>query len=189
MNARSLDHVAIWVADRDRLASFLCERLGMHVIERTDAFTLVGVDARLGKMTLFAADGPREQGSLARVALRVRDLAAAESQLPGARREGGAVLVDAPEGLRLALVEAPDAVDYDLEHVVLRVADPDASAGALAELGFQRRDGRLAVADRWLRLEPGGRPEGERPLLNHLALLVDSADEIRSEAEREGIEI
>jgi catechol 2,3-dioxygenase-like lactoylglutathione lyase family enzyme len=189
---RSLDHVALWVADRDRLAGFLCDHLGMHVIERTDAFTLVGVDAKLGKLTLFDAEGPRERGALERVVLRVRDLEAAAAALPDeveARREDRAVLIEAPEGLSLALVEDPGAVDYDLDHVVLRVADPEASAGALGELGFERANGRLAISDRELRLESGGRPEGERPLLNHLAMLVDSAEESRAEAERRGVEI
>jgi len=192
MNPHSLDHVALWVTDRDRLASFLCDHLGMHEIERTDAFTLVGVDAKLGKLTLFAADGPREPGALERVVLRVRDLDAAADRLPGeaqARRQDEAVLLDGPEGLRLALVERAEAVDYDLDHVVLRVPDPGASAATLRELGFERRDGALAVADRGLRLTGGGRGEGERPLLNHLALLVDSAEESRAEAERRGVEV
>src|SRR5436190_675192 len=70
----SLDHVALWVADRDRLADFLCDHLGMHVIDRTDKFTLVGSDARRGKLTLFSAEGPREPGPLERVVLRVDDL-------------------------------------------------------------------------------------------------------------------
>ena len=43
----------------------------MHVIERTDRFTLVGSDARRGKLTLFEAEGPRESGALARIGLRV----------------------------------------------------------------------------------------------------------------------
>jgi catechol 2,3-dioxygenase-like lactoylglutathione lyase family enzyme len=189
VNPHSLDHVALWVADRDSLAAFLCDHLGMHVIERTDAFTLVGVDAKLGKLTLFTAEGPRDPGALERVVLRVRDLDAAASGLPGARREGDTVLVEAPEGLQLALVADPEAVDYDLDHVVLRVGDPEASARSLGELGFERRNGALAIADRELRLEPGGGPEGERPLLNHLAMLVDSAEETRAEAERRGLEI
>jgi catechol 2,3-dioxygenase-like lactoylglutathione lyase family enzyme len=45
------------------------------------------------------------------------------------------------------------------------------------------------VADRRIVLEPGGEGGGERPLLNHLALLVDSADEVRRDAERRGIEV
>jgi catechol 2,3-dioxygenase-like lactoylglutathione lyase family enzyme len=189
VNPSSLDHVALWVADRHTLASFLCDHLGMHVIEETDTFTLVGVDAKLGKLTLFDAEGPREQGALERVVLRVRDLDAAARSIPGARRDGDAVLVEAPEGLQLALVEDTGAVDFDLDHVVLRVGDPEESASLLSGLGFERRNGRLAIADRELRLEPGGEPEGERPLLNHLAMLVASAEQSRVEAEERGIEI
>jgi catechol 2,3-dioxygenase-like lactoylglutathione lyase family enzyme len=78
----SLDHVALWVDQRDAIAEFCCEYLGMHVIEKTDAFTLVGVDAKLGKLTLFDAEGPRERGSLERIALRVRNLDAAALASP-----------------------------------------------------------------------------------------------------------
>src|SRR5215217_2443372 len=91
----SLDHVALWVDSRKPMADFLCEHLGMHVIEETDTFTLVGVDAKLGKLTLFDADGPREPGALERVVLRVRDLDAAAEGIPGARRDGDTVVVDA----------------------------------------------------------------------------------------------
>ena len=70
----SLDHVALWVADRDKLAAFLCAHLGMHEIERTEKFTLVGSDARRGKLTLFAAEGLRDPGVLERVVLWVSDL-------------------------------------------------------------------------------------------------------------------
>src|SRR3954462_12747064 len=100
----SLHHVALWTDARKQLAFFLCDHLGMHVIEEQDNFTLVGVDAKLGKLTLFDAEGPREPGALERVVLRVRDLDAAAESIPGARREGEAVLVEAPEGLQLAIV-------------------------------------------------------------------------------------
>ena len=43
--------------------------------------------------------------------------------------------------------------------------------------------------DRRLKLDQGDRANGERPLLNHLALLVDSAEEVKDEAERRGLEI
>src|SRR3954454_19604258 len=123
MNPSSLDHVALWGTDPDPLADFVCEHLGMHVIEKTVQFTLVGVDAKLGKLTLFAAEGPREPGVLQRVVLRVGDLESAVSGLPadaGARRtDAGAVELDAPAGLRLGLVEVEDGVDFDLDHVVL----------------------------------------------------------------------
>src|SRR5207237_503091 len=63
MNPTKLDHVAYWVADRDPVAEFVTTYLGMHVIDRTETFTLVGSNARRGKLTLFDADGPREPGA------------------------------------------------------------------------------------------------------------------------------
>src|SRR5215211_7573672 len=149
----SLDHVALWVADRDALASFACDHLGMHVIEQTDKFTLVGADARRGKLTLFDADGPRDPGPLERVVLRVSDLDAAVDTLPddvAVERNGEAAQFDAPEGLGIGLVAANGAPgpDYDLDHVVLRVPDPGATAESLGELGFERRNVGLAIADK-----------------------------------------
>ena len=55
MNPRILDHIALWVADRDSIADLDMERLGMHVIDRTDRYTLLGADARRGNVTLFEA--------------------------------------------------------------------------------------------------------------------------------------
>jgi catechol 2,3-dioxygenase-like lactoylglutathione lyase family enzyme len=180
---RSLDHVALWTDERDALAAFLLERTGMHEIERTDTFTLVGPDARRGKLTLFDAEGPRQAGALERVVLRVNDLQGAAEALGGTE-------VEAPGGLRLGLVEARDgATDWDLDHVVLRVPDPQTSLDGLVGLGFERRDGVVAVADKVVRLEGGGQREGERPLLNHLAVLVDSADAVQQQAVRSGWEI
>ena len=74
MEANSFDHVALWVDERDALSRFLCDVCGMHEIERTDRFTLVGGDAREGKLTLFDADGPRDRGVLERIVLRVPDV-------------------------------------------------------------------------------------------------------------------
>jgi catechol 2,3-dioxygenase-like lactoylglutathione lyase family enzyme len=189
----SLDHVALWVGDRDALASLLCDHLGMHVIDRTDRFTLVGADARLGKLTLFSAEPPREPGALAAVVLRVRSLPAALAALPAevaVERDGEVAWIDAPEGLRLGLVEAPDtAADPDLDHVRLRVSDVEATSQALSELGFARDGDRLAVAGKWVELQGGGAPEGERPLLNHIAVLVESADAVAEEARARGAEI
>jgi catechol 2,3-dioxygenase-like lactoylglutathione lyase family enzyme len=189
----SLDHVALWVADRDAIADLACEHLGMHVIERTDAFTLVGADARRFKLTLFAAEGPREPGALVAVILRVGDLEAALAKLPAGlateRRDDGVVLIGAPEGLTLGLVERETDLDYDLDHVVLRVEDAEASAQALEELGFERDGRRLSVAGSWVTLEDGGAPEGERPLLNHLAVLVDSAETVEHRVRETGAEV
>jgi catechol 2,3-dioxygenase-like lactoylglutathione lyase family enzyme len=189
---RAFDHIALWVSDRDALATFLCRHTGVHVIERTDAFTLVGADARKGKLTLFAAEGPRDPGVLERVVLRVRDLDSVARLLGALEIEHprrGLATFDAPEGLGMGLVEAPDDLDSDLDHVVLRVPDPVASGDALERLGFERRDGVVAVADKLVRLADGHRAEGDRPLLNHLAVLVDSARDVQTEAEREGWEV
>src|ERR671925_2439151 len=110
MRAEALDHVALWVRDRDALADFLVDRLGMHVIERTDAFTLVGADARKGKLTLFTADGDREPGVLARIGLRVFDLEEALAELPPdlavERPSAGRATFTGPEGVPFALVES-----------------------------------------------------------------------------------
>jgi len=187
----SLDHVALWVADRDAIADLVCDHLGMHVIERTERFTLVGADAREGKLTLFTAEGPRERGALSAIVLRVPSLEDALAALPPevrVAREDGTAWLDAPEGLRLGLVGGAPA-GTDLDHVRLKVSDVEAMAAALAELGFERDGERLRVRDRWVVLEAGGEPEGDRPLLNHLAMLVDSATEVAEEARRRGAEV
>jgi catechol 2,3-dioxygenase-like lactoylglutathione lyase family enzyme len=202
MQANALDHVALWVADRDPLADFVCEHLGMHVIERTDDFTLVGADARRGKLTLFTAEGPREPGVLERVVLRVSDLARAMTALPGdlqVEHSGGVASFEGPEGLGLGLVEAPEVeVEYDIDHVVLRVPRPERTRDRLAEMGLLPKadeggaeggTATLTVGDKTLALVQADVSEGERPLLNHIALLVDSGQEQLEEAKRRGIEI
>jgi catechol 2,3-dioxygenase-like lactoylglutathione lyase family enzyme len=186
---RSLDHVALWVTEREALTSLLCDHLGMHVIEKTESFTLVGVDAKLGKLTLFDAQGPRSAGALDRVVLRVHDLEDAIRRLPlEIERDPDGVVLEAPDGLRLGLVEA-EGVDFDLHQVVLRLPDPQGAAGELAAMGFERRNGHVAVADRCVRLLQGRRDEGGRPLLNHLAVLVESAHEVQDQAAARGFEI
>jgi catechol 2,3-dioxygenase-like lactoylglutathione lyase family enzyme len=189
VNPSSLDHVALWVGERAPLSALLCDHLGMHVIEETESFTLVGVDAKLGKITLFDADPPRSPGALERVVLRVRDLDDVVGRLPlEIERDADGVVFEAPDGLRLGLVEG-DGVDFDLDHVVLRLPDPEGAARELAAMGFESRDGHVAVADRDVRLVEGSPDDGGRPLLNHLAVLVESAREVQDRAEDRGFEI
>lgn len=192
MKIETLDHVALWVADRDRLSGFLVGHLGMHVVDRTEKFTLVGSDARRGKLTLFAAEGPRAPGVLARVGLRVFDLDEALASLPPGleiSRTDGTAAFDAGEGLRLALVESDEGVAYDIDHVVFCVPDPDRTFAVLAALGFDVEDGRLRAGDSWILFERGDPGASDRPLLNHLGLRVESADDHIAEAERLGLEI
>ncbi len=192
-----LDHVALWVADRDPIAAFATAHLGMHEIERTDAFTLVGADARRFKLTLFQAEEEREPGPLEHIALRVSSLAAAGAALPaGLELDAHESLVtfEVAEGLRIALVQGPTPVEYDLDHVALRSPDPGKAADAWHLLGFHpaRPHGeavRVGVAGAYLELRPGAAARSERPLLNHLAVLVDSAEELREQAVAAGAEV
>jgi hypothetical protein len=183
MTPNTLDHVALWLGGRDAVAERLLEAYDMHVIERTDRFTLIGHDARRGKLTLFDADGPRERGALKYVALRVSSL------------DGGPAVVDAGEGLEVRLVEADTDSEYDLDHVALFSTDPEATAGQYERYGFNpaepSADGhpRVEVGGAYVELHPGDPGNPERPLLNHLAVLVDSAEEHKNEAERSGIEV
>jgi catechol 2,3-dioxygenase-like lactoylglutathione lyase family enzyme len=193
MKPETLDHVALWVRDRDALADFLVDRLGMHVIDRTDAFTLVGADARRGKLTLFAAEGPRDPGVLARVGIRVFDLDEALAELPPdvavERPAPGRATFVAPEGLPLALVEVDSGVAYDLDHIAFRVPDTETALAELAELGLEREDDRLTVGGAYVELEQGDLEETDSPLYNHIGLKVESADEHIEAAKELGIEI
>src|SRR5262245_32882653 len=179
MKIETLDPIALWVGDRDELADFLVDRLGMHVIDRTDKFTLVGADARRGKLTLFAAEPDRQPGSLSRIGLRVFDLEEALAELPpdlAVERQDGHIEFEGPQRLSFALVPSGDGVAYDLDHVAFRVADPERTFRELAGLGFDVVDGRLKAGDAYVELEQGEVEEPERPLLNHLGLRVESAD-------------
>ena len=198
MRPKTLDHVAYWLADRDRIADFVTSHLGMHVIERTDRFTLVGSDARKGKLTLFEAEGPRERGALKHVALRVNDLDAALARLPDdleVQRENGTALFDAGDDVVLGLVEAPTETEYDLDHVALYSADPQGTARRYADYGFQAAEPgpdaapRVEVAGAYVEFHDGEPGDPERPLLNHLAVLVDSAEDHRAGAEERDIEV
>jgi catechol 2,3-dioxygenase-like lactoylglutathione lyase family enzyme len=187
------------VADREPIADFVTAHVGMHVIEQTDRFTLVGSDARRGKLTLFDAEGPRERGALKHVALRVSDLRAAIAELPESlsvdQPRDGEAYFDVGEGLRLGLVEGRTDVDYDLDHAALFSDDPTATARVYERLGFRyappgaSEQPRVEVGGAFVEFHDGSPGDPERPLLNHLAVLVDSADEHIAEAEELGVEI
>ncbi len=178
MNPRTLDHVALWVADRHRMAEVAVDRLGVRVIEQTDRFTLLGADARRGKLTLFDAEGPRERGPLARIGLRVSSL------------DGRDATVDLGEGLEIVLVEAETDSELDLDHVALVSANPAEAVERWQALGFAPAgEARVEVGGAYLELLAGDPGSPERPLLNHIGVLVDSVEEHRADAEDLGIEI
>ena len=195
---KTLDHVAYWLEDRDRIADFLTDHLGMHVIERTDRFTLVGRDALKGKLTLFDAEGPRERGALKHVALRVNDLDAALAELPDdfpVARENGTALLDLGDDISIGLVEGETETEYDLDHVALFSTDPQGTAVKYRDYGFAAAQPaasgapRVEVAGAFVEFHNGHPGDPERPLLNHLAVLVDSAEQHRAAAEERDIEV
>jgi catechol 2,3-dioxygenase-like lactoylglutathione lyase family enzyme len=182
MEPKTLDHVAFWLADREPIADFLTSHVGMHVIDRQDNFTLVGADARRGKLTLFDAEGPREQGAFKHVALRVSKLA-----------DDAQTEFELGQGVRVLVVEAETDSDYDLDHVALYSTDPEATAKEYRRYGFSEAspsaDGhpRVEVGGAFVEFHPGDPGDPEKPLLNHLAVLVDSVDEHIAEAEDMGV--
>jgi catechol 2,3-dioxygenase-like lactoylglutathione lyase family enzyme len=186
---KTLDHVAFWVADREPIVEFATRHLGMHVVDRQETFTLVGSDARRGKLTLFDAPAPRERGAIKHVALRVADLERARAALP----EGAGEELEAGEGIKIRIVEAPTDVDYDLDHVALLTPHPEETAERYLDLGFEPVEPsveghpRVEVGGAYVEFHEGDPGDPENPLLNHLAVLVDSADEHTEEAEQLGI--
>jgi catechol 2,3-dioxygenase-like lactoylglutathione lyase family enzyme len=182
MEPKTLDHVAFWLADREPVGDFLTSNVGMHVIDRQDNFTLVGADARRGKLTLFDAEGRREQGAFKHVALRL-------SKLP----DGAQTQFDLGQGVLVSLVEAPTDSDYDLDHVALYSVDPAQTAAAYERFGFDAAepspDGhpRVQVGGAYIEFHRGDPGDPQKPLLNHLAVLVDSVDEHIAEAEEMGV--
>jgi catechol 2,3-dioxygenase-like lactoylglutathione lyase family enzyme len=200
MKPDKLDHVAYWLADRDAVSEFVTVHLGMHVIERTERFTLLGSNARRGKITLFDAEGPRDRGALKHVAFRVSSLDAAQTALPAGielerPRTSEAYFDVGREGVRFGLVEAETDVEYDLDHVALFSQSPEETAGEYSSLGFAPAAPGTSGAPRveaggaWVEFHPGEPGVPDRPLLNHLAVLVESADEHIAAANDLGVEI
>ncbi len=192
MRVRAFDHVALWVDERDLLSRFLCEVTGMHEIERTSAFTLVGGDARRGKLTLFDAEGPRDRGVLERIVLRVADLDACLGRMSAGAvmaSANGVLALEAPANVPLGLVEVEDCDVVDLDHVVLCVPDTETAAASFGVLGFEQGDDILKVEDKSIILREGDPEPTERPLLNHLALLVESLDDTLAEAARHALDV
>jgi catechol 2,3-dioxygenase-like lactoylglutathione lyase family enzyme len=98
--------------------------------------------------------------------------------------------VELGEGIEVLLVEAPTDVEFDLDHVALYSADPAEAADAWEAYGLARAgETRLEVGGAFVELHPGAPGDPERPLLNHVAVLVDSVEEHVAAAEARGIEI
>ncbi len=196
VKVRKLDHIALYMGDRDRAAEFLTTHLGFHVVDHTDRYTLVGAGGRLGKLTLFDAPDDREvsPGEIERINIRVADPESAAARLPEeaeVEADNGGYRFTGPEGLPLALVAGEgDFTDYDLEGLTLRAADPEAAAHEFGALGFAPGEDATTVNAGEYRMRlVASAPDGGQDMLFHIGCLVDSAEEHREEAGERGFEI
>jgi catechol 2,3-dioxygenase-like lactoylglutathione lyase family enzyme len=197
MKVKRLDHIALYMGDRDAATGFLTTHLGFHVVDHTERYTLVGAGGRLGKLTLF--DAPQGKtpspGEIERITIRVADPEAAAARLPPEARpepRDGGYSFTGPEGLPLALVSGEgEFADYDLDGFVLRSGSPEESARTFVELGFAPGDGATTVkaGDYLIRLTGSSPDANGGGMLFHVGCLVDSAEDHRKEAEERGLEV
>jgi catechol 2,3-dioxygenase-like lactoylglutathione lyase family enzyme len=189
----ALDHVALAVADPAAMAAFLCDHVGMHELGCDPEGTVLGAAPGAATLTLAAAPGPREPGALGRLVLRVPDVERAIAALPAGTEVAGdrfeRAEFEGPEGLGIGFtVVAGGGIDYDLDHVVLRVGDPEGTRVALAELGFVPRARALHIADKYVTLAASPTAT-ERPLLGHLGVRVESVEAVAELASARGLAI
>ena len=195
MKIKRLDHIALYMGDRDAAAGFLSTRLGFHVVDHTERYTLVGAGGRLGKLTLF--DAPQgttpSPGEIERIVIRVTDPEAAATRLPrGAEPSDGGYSFTGPEGLPLALVPGEgEFTDYDLEGFVLRSGSPEESARTFVEMGFAPGDDATSVraGEYSMGLTGSASDANGGGMLFHVGCLVDSAEDHRKEAEERGLKV
>ena len=197
MKVQKLDHVALYMNDRDMAAAFLTSCLGFHVVDRTDRYTLVGAGGRIGKLTLFDAPAGAEPspGAIESVTIRVADPASAAARLPreaNVEQRNGEYRFIGPEGLPLALVQGEgDFVDYDLDGLALRSGDPQEAARGFVDMGFAPGESAATVTagEYRLRLVPAESASTGGGMLFHVGCLVESAEDHRREAEERGLEV
>lgn len=189
----ALDHVALAVAEPAAVAAFLCDHVGMHELARTPDRVVVGGAGRSATLMLVAAPGERAPGALERLVLRVADVERAVAALPAATAVEGDRIESAsfrgPESLGLGFtLVAGGGIDYDLDHVVLRVSDLEQTRLVLAGLGFAPRAHSLHVADKYVTLIQAPAAT-DRPMLDHIALRVEALEAVAALASARGVEM
>ncbi len=184
MNPTLLDHVALWVDDRDALADLLCDELDVHVIDHTERYTLVGPNAKAGKLTLF--DSP---SGACPEAHRLVSVTLAETE----RSDREPLVTD--HGLTITFRPTTHGTQHALVGLTLRSSDPLAAAGEyVGRFGFDEVTAHpnvatVACADATVTLVREDAVPVEQPILNHLGLLVDSARDHLSEARDAGMHV
>jgi catechol 2,3-dioxygenase-like lactoylglutathione lyase family enzyme len=197
MKVKKLDHIALYMGDRDAAAGYLTTHLGFHVVDHTDRYTLVGAGGRLGKLTLF--DAPQgtipSPGEIESIIIRVADPEAAAARLPheaGAEPYDGGYSFTGPEGLPLTLVPGEgEFADYDLGGFFLRSGSPEESARTFVAMGFAPGDEATSVkaGEYLIRFADSASEVNGGGMLFHVGCLVDSAEDHRKEAEERGMEV
>ena len=147
----------------------------MRVIERTDRFTLIGADARRGKVTLFEAEGPRELGALRHIGLRV-SLPSATAP-PSSTPAKGCASCSSRRRPR----STTTSTTWRSSRSIRTPPSTEWRRLGFESAGERRARGRRRVPRRARRRDPG---EPERPLLNHVGVLVESVEEHIAEARR-----
>lgn len=194
-----LDHVAIHVADRDAFAQELVDRFDMHVIERTERFTLVGADAEHGKLTLLDKvddDGPDPAPN--RIVSLVLAQGSGSTGRPPVTLPGGLVVTFASiDDLGPAWTDTPH---HALVGLTLRTIDPPLAAAtlemqhdmhvgavgrdhAVLEVGGASPEGRISLSrERW--------HDDEAPsMLDHIGIRVPDAASWRELAEQRELDV
>jgi catechol 2,3-dioxygenase-like lactoylglutathione lyase family enzyme len=180
--AQKLDHVALYVSDASETAALVLAQLPFRVLEETDEFVLVGRDLVLGKLTLFHAEGPREAGVLRQIGIGI----------PGGTAE---LDLEVGDGLQLGLTPTDPGGEVEVTHVRLLAPDPAASAREWLRLGLKPAPKgpngavRVRIGREYLELVPGSARSTERPLLNHLGVLVESFDDLRRSVDEQGLDV
>ena len=173
--SRDLDHVALWVADRDAIADFavIASRHARDRAHRPLHAHRRGRPPRQAHALRRGGPARREVHSKD-VALRVSILTRRAQARPTGRRG-----VRVGEGLRIRLVEAPDRgrLRPRPRRAVLGRPRGDRARVPRARLRRGRAGATVfrasSSAARFSSSTPGDPSEPERPLLNHLAVLVD----------------
>lgn len=165
-----LDHIAVRVERRDAMAELLCERLGWHVMQRTERLTLLGSDAKAGKLTLLDARPEDRDARVRAVITRLwltgdsepvelqcdvdRIVCTYGEPVPGATDTGVVTDIDATDGSVVnATVEwtsgdGRPAAGLVLDHVGILVDDLGVALSPLDAVGVEhdRIDGPNALA-------------------------------------------
>jgi catechol 2,3-dioxygenase-like lactoylglutathione lyase family enzyme len=177
-----LDHVALYVSDPEGVAARILSQLPFRIIEESEEFVLVGRDPELGKLTLFHADSPREAGVVRSVGIGI----------PCGTVER---TIDIGDGLRLELVPADPEGEVEVVHFAVVTPDPASSAREWLQFGFapapKSTDGvpRVRLGSQHVELHTARPEPTDRPLLNHLGLLVDDLDELRASVDSMGVAV